>query len=455
MTPRNNHCQYRSTLTEQLPALRSRVPNLPPSGDLLSSKRKGILRLAYQNVRGVSDTRGLNFPVEIEAMEELQVDIMGMSETNRPWTPHHRYAYDAMMQLRFRSSRTIYTSTPSHDHSQKYQPGGNLLTINGHSTGRIITHGSDPLGRFCWSTLRGHRDEGVLIITAYRVCHTVSDTPGPHTAFSQQYMAMHEQGTLSPHPRRQILIDIVALISQHRQLGFYPIIMMDANGDYHGKDKDLNNFLTDAGLGNPFYDKFHISPPTNVNGSSRIDYIFVDPSLYPSVDRIGYLGTHDGAFSDHVVGYTDFDEHLLFAGLLHRPIQVHSREILIEQEDKVQDFLRALHTMLDAHTLDNSIFQLAVSFSVDGATLRNTDKYQLIYGQFLKLVNGAAKTVGRKKYGYMRSPTLGLCGRRLLALKQILDCCRCKAPFTPPLLCLLSSLSMDPREYALLLECHL
>jgi hypothetical protein len=134
MTSRTNPRQYQSTLTEQLPALRRGVPNLLPSGNPLSLKREGILRLAYQNVRGVSDTRGLSFPMEIAAMEELQVDIMGMSETNRPWMPHHRYAYDTMMQLRFRSSRTIYTSAPSHDHSQKYQPGGNLLTINRPTT---------------------------------------------------------------------------------------------------------------------------------------------------------------------------------------------------------------------------------------------------------------------------------------------------------------------------------
>ena len=454
MTRRGTH-RYQSTITALLPTLRGTVPNLCPSGDPLTEKREGTLRLAYQNVRGVSDARGLTTPVEIEAMEHLQVDIMGMSETNRPWTPHHRYAYDTMMQLRFRSSRTFYSSAPSHDHTQKYQPGGNLLTINGHTTGRIVSHGSDPLGRFCWTTLRGRRDEGVLLITAYRVCHTLSDNPGPHTAFSQQYMAMREQGIQNPHPRRQILLDLTALISRHRSQGFSPIVMMDANGDYHTKDTDLRTFLTNAGLGDPFYDKFKLSPPTNVHGSSRIDYIFTDPSFYPSIHRIGYLGTHDGAFSDHVVGYVDFDERSLFAGLLHRPLPVHSREILLEQEDKVQDFLHALLPLLDAHTIDTRVFKLAASYSTEGATSRNVDKYNLLYGQFLELVNAAAKNVGRKKYGYMRSPTLGLCGRRLLALKQILDCCQRRAPFTPSLHRLLSSLDMDPREYDALSEAHL
>ena len=313
--PRQNRFQQ-SRLTALLPSSRS-TPNLAPAGDPIIHKRDGILRLAYQNIRGVSHSQGLLPPVEIDAMDDLQVDMMGMSETNRPWTRQHRYAYDTMMQLRFRSSRTFYTSAPIHDHTQKYQPGGNLLTINGHSTGRIITHGSDSMGRFCWTTLRGHRNEGILLLTAYRVCHNLTDNPGPNTAFSQQYMAMRERGIQSPHPRRQILLDIAALVNHHRARGFYPIVMMDANGDYQGGDKDLNKFLFDAGLGDPFFDKFNISPTTIVNGSSRIDYIFMDPSLSPAIDRIGYLGTHDGALSDHVVGYVDLDERILFAGLLY------------------------------------------------------------------------------------------------------------------------------------------
>ena len=142
---------------------------------------------------------------------------------------------------------------------------------------------------------------------------------------------------------------------------------MDANSDYLGRDGDLREFITNACLCDPFYDKFHISPPTNVNGATRIDYIFMDRALCPAITHIGYLGTHDGAMSDHVVGYVDFDESQLFAGITNRPLPLHSREILIEQEDKVLDFLTSLYPILDAHNFDERVFSLAKTFASNGA----------------------------------------------------------------------------------------
>lgn len=127
---------------------------------------------------------------------------------------------------------------------------------------------------------------------------------------------------------------------------------------------------------------------------------------------------------------------------------------MIEQEDKVHDFLHALLPILDAHNFDARVFQLDRAFSLDGATPRNIKHYQSLCCQFLEMVNGTSKTVGRKKYAYMGSLSLGQCGRRLLALMKILNCCH-QAPFTPPLLRLLLSLSMDPREFESLTEWQL
>ena len=444
--PRPSQRFLQSTLTP--PSFTRRAtPNLAPTGDDLITKQDNIIRIAYQNIRGTSGATGLLLPDEIDAMDTLEVDIMGMSETNCPWTPAQRSAYDHMMNLRFHSSRTIYTAAKSHDHSAKYQPGGNLLTINGRTTGRVITHGSDSLGRFCWYTLRGHRDEGILIVTAYRVCQEATDNPGPHTAFSQQYMALRDSGLSHPNPRLQILMDLTALISHHRSQGFRPIIMMDANGDYLGNDKNLRAFITNSCLCDPFYEKFRTSPPTHVNGSTRIDYILMDRALCPALTAIGYLGTHDGAISDHVVGYADFNERALFAGIINRPLPLHSREILIEQSDKVQDFLASLYPVLDAHNYDERVFTLAKSFACSGATDSTVAKYQTLYGQFLEIVKGISNKVGKKKYGYMRSPELGHHGRTLIAYKKILDCHIRQAPFTPALLRLLGTLTLDPDSY--------
>ena len=229
------------------------------------------------------------------------------------------------------------------------------------------------------------------MVTTYRVCHVISDNPSPHMVFSQQYMSLRAQGLTNRHPRRQILKDISSLIALHHRDGFSPIIMMDANGDYHGNDKDLSSFITTSKLGDPFYERFHLSPPTNINGSTRIDYIFMDCTLFSAIDRISYLGTHKGAMSDHVFGYVDLNECLLFAGIINRPLPMHSQEILIKQEDKVLVFLQALIPIIDAHTLDTRIFQLARTFLINGATPKDIARYQALYGQFLEIVNGTVK----------------------------------------------------------------
>ena len=148
----------------------------------------------------------------------------------------------------------------------------------------------------------------------------------------------------------------------------------------------------------------------------------MDYELSPSILRIGYLGTHKGALSDHVVGYVDFDEPLLFQGIINRPLPAHSREILIEQEDKVLDFIRTLHSLLDSHIFDSRVVKLAERFASHGPSPENIPHYNSLYGQFLELARGASHCVGRKKYGYVRSPSLMHAGMLLVTFKQLLDC---------------------------------
>lgn len=158
--------------------------NLPPTGDEIPEEiDDSTIRFAFQNAHGVSTNHGLSVSAEIEAMGQWNISVLGLAETNRPWTAKQRHEYDFMMSSHFHSSRTLYTAAPAQSHDTTYQPGGNLMAINGRTTGRIYDYGADSMGRFCWYALRGKRDEGVLVIVAYRVCHKASDNPGPFTAF--------------------------------------------------------------------------------------------------------------------------------------------------------------------------------------------------------------------------------------------------------------------------------
>ncbi len=413
--------------------LQTSSANIEPSGDPLLDRTDsdGLIRIAYQNINGLHNT-GFQLPTEIEAIESMGIDIMGMSETNCPWTPKSKSEFNTMMNQRFQSSRTSYSSAPPTTQS-RYQPGGNLLTITGHTTGRIESTGSDPWGRFCWYRLRGRRDEGVVIITAYRVCHNIGDNPGPYTAFQQQYTLMRQAGIAIPNPRKQILTDLTQLIQQHRMDGYRPIVMMDANGDYRaqkGPDTSLRDFLDNAQLSDHFHDKFNLSPRTFLHGSRRIDYIFVDPAITLSIRHIGYLGTHEGADSDHCMAYVDIDECQLFHGLINRPVSYHSREILLAQADKVQEFVKELESRYDAHSFFHRVTDMAQDFARHQASSSNVTRYNALYGEFLDMARATAKKIGRKKYGYNRSPTLTTAGQLLLIHKHAHDCKRRRAPLT-------------------------
>ena len=439
---------YQRHLTDRSIAGKTVVHNIEPVGDPLTPKQDNILRIAFQNIHGATDIQKEAIPSEGEAMEELEIDIMGMAETNRPWNNHQnnqeKALYDAYMNKRFKGSRTVYTAAPTKDHTLRYQPGGNLLTANGEITARIDGHGTDKWGRFCWFQFKGRRDEGVIVIVGYRVCQEKSSNPGPFTAFRQQYIAMRDKGDTDPNPRAKILSDLESLINEKRTLGYRPILLIDANGDYiHGKDDGLSSFLTNAKLCDPFLERYKDPIRTYLHGSRRIDYIFMDSALTSFITNIGYLGTHDGAVSDHALAYVDMDHTQMFAGLINRPPPPHLREILIEQEDKVQGFLRLIHLQFEAQKFAERVFTLAGAFSTEGASQTNITNYNNMYAQFLEIVHGVTRKVGKRPVGYMRSRTLSTAGNRVLLSKYLLDCKTRGVPPTKKLLKLGERLSID------------
>ena len=170
--------------------------NIPATGDPLTERQHGdgFTRFSFQNIRGTSIDSGFEIATEIDTMLTLGTDIQGLSETNKPaWTPTNRWKYDFMMDAVFNQAKTIYSSTPS-DHQCKYQPGGNLLSITGDSVTRTTQTGNDKMGRFSWAPMRGKCDEGILIISAYRVCQDANSQAGAFTAYQQQYTMLREAG---------------------------------------------------------------------------------------------------------------------------------------------------------------------------------------------------------------------------------------------------------------------
>ena len=446
----------RQTLLSEIPAFadirKYSSQNIERVGDNFTPRVEGdgIFRCGLQNAHGIRIDGGLQVPQEMDAIAELGINAMAIVETNCPWTPGNKWKYDFRMNLRFHGgTRTVYSSASADYRCTKYQPGGTMLTINGSNSGRVVDSGTDPLGRFCWLALRGHRDEGWLIISAYRVSQTSSHNAGATTAYTQQYTALRAMGKSRPDPRWQILLDMEDLIGRFRAKGFRPIIGMDANGDWKGKrpDMQMTRFIERCGLVDPFLDKFQVSTRTYINGPNRLDFWLMDAVAVPAIRGIGYLGTHEGAANaDHVLGWVDFDERVLFQGVINRPVQLHSREFLIEQDDKVQQFLQEFIKKLETAKIAEKTFSMARSFVSTSDHTELIGLYHAIYGEFLDLGNGTAQRVGRKKFGYMRSERLTQVGRFYLLYKHALDCRRRQAPPSTDMLHRADDLGFDLDE---------
>ena len=118
----------------------------------------------------------------------------------------------------------------------------------GNSAGRFFTSGGDRMGRFCWYTVQGNWDEGIIVITAYRVCDESS--PGPLTAYREQHRTLRNEEIRKPNARKDILSALTDFIESKRQEGYRLVLMMDANGNYMRPkgDKDLREFIRSTSL---------------------------------------------------------------------------------------------------------------------------------------------------------------------------------------------------------------
>ena len=201
------------------------------SGDELVNKSKDCIRFAFQNVHGIRMANDMHLMPETATIGALQIDVAALTETNIHWSKKNRELIETQMHRHLGLSRVVCASNVSTKNEDGYQPGGSMIAVVGPQVGRMIKTGSDPWGRFTWTEMRGERDEGILVVSAYRVSQRKGTISGPTTAHSQQIDQMIIDGDMTLDPRTRILTDLRHLITTKRKEGFRPIVMLDANDE--------------------------------------------------------------------------------------------------------------------------------------------------------------------------------------------------------------------------------
>ena len=165
--------------------------NIPPAGDELIPRNSNddTFRVGSNNIAGSKMGKyGLKVALDLKVTYDLGIDVMALQETKMPWNPANRQSYEIQAKSMWPMGITAsFSSAPWNYEDENYQAGGTLLMTHSNSIGRIVERGADPWGRFSWMTLRGGRDEGILILSGYRTPHKKTDKPGPFTAFLQSY----------------------------------------------------------------------------------------------------------------------------------------------------------------------------------------------------------------------------------------------------------------------------
>ncbi len=138
-------------------------------------------RVAVQNINGMKLGTIHLGAEEIDAMENLGIDLLGLVKTNIKWTIDVKATLDAMIRMQFGHGRSVTAS--GRTDSSGYLPGGTAMVACGKVSGRVIKRVSDDLGRFTYMTLHSKDGRGIIVITAYVVCQKKGAKAGPYTSY--------------------------------------------------------------------------------------------------------------------------------------------------------------------------------------------------------------------------------------------------------------------------------
>ena len=220
-----------------------------------------------------------------------------------------------------------------------------MLGCAGKWSGRVVKTGDDPMGRWSWMDLQGRAGRIIRVISSYRVSQGNPKYVGDLTACKQQYWSYVKKGIKDPNPRELLLQELSKFVNKWTNLSkqHLVIIMMDSNEKLEDGNS-LHNFvsnnnLTDAvGYLNPTLQ----NDKTYLNGSKRIDHIFLSPELADKAIKAGHHQFHQYFVTDHKGVYIHFKVKDLFEEEKIDSTNFAFRELQLENREYVNEYVSAL-----------------------------------------------------------------------------------------------------------------
>ena len=188
-----------------------------PWGDTLQPKPTNTFRIYCQNANGLRlDHQGGEFATICDIALEVQADLIGLTEHNLDTNKFsvRKCCHDARTRILSHSSLTMGSSPIEMTH--QYKPGGTMLMSRGKISARLVTTGTDDMGRWTYQTFSGKRNRNVTIVNAYQVCDKSVSQRGCYTAAAQQESLLRQRGEANPNPRKHFRTDLHLFLQQRR-----------------------------------------------------------------------------------------------------------------------------------------------------------------------------------------------------------------------------------------------
>ena len=318
-------------------------------GHSLTEDTTGIVRLFTKNFNSITPSKDKTcnpkFTNGIGQLHKFGAGFLLGQEPCIDFKQHGqqqelKYAY----MKKFKSSRTTTACSAIPAATGTYLPGGALVTTFGKWAGRILSSGSDPLGRWAWQRLMGKDDKIVHIISAYRVSQNSADIDKT-TAYSQQYQMLMDLDHTNPNPKEQFITDLRTHIQTSAKNEML-IIGLDANEDVlpedsPAKETSITALMRDLNLIDVFEHQHGTTGDTSRKNAKKIDHVLVSENVLPAIQHSGFLPWNAIMESDHRTGFVDFDALTLFGNsddLTHTA----TRKLTTDYPEAMEEYLTHL-----------------------------------------------------------------------------------------------------------------
>ncbi len=210
----------------------------------INKDAKGMFRVYYQNVHGVSHDDA-TVGQDLQTLAELNVGCLCFAETNLDW--NQLYDFLSRQCKVWKHAATIFSSIDM-ESSLDYMTGGSLTSTVDKWSSCVLIKESDPSGMGHWNsqTLAGRKNSKITIIKGYRC---VWNSSGDTSVWNQEKIFMRDrQSRQSPHPRKQFIKDLLIFINDKRSVNHDIMLNLDANETLGEATQEISKLIRECGL---------------------------------------------------------------------------------------------------------------------------------------------------------------------------------------------------------------